>query len=605
MDPHPTPYPDACREAPAGCRARARAAGVVEGGGAQTQVHCHDARGEDGQEVADRQHQLRPTTTASFRCPSIDSDLFLRALRFVSFAEVPLGVFSRPPRRAFGTTKSNNAPVEKPPPPLQKPSKVSPPLPKKPSKMSPPAMQKPSRLPPTTIQKPSKQSPPAVRKPSKLSPPNPIKVTKPSRLAGKPLKKVAPGADVEAKIKKSQRVSFQEAEVGASAPRSGEKVKDYADDAVGHTPMVAIRVTEKPAKVLTAETPFFSAQNCSNCTLDQFESATYWLAQIRMAESIGKHWVAAAFFRLAFECQAQSFFREQPIHRIRSELRSYVVRHESAGTFTPLFDELLTAHGMPVKQPKFDADGCDNVDTPLATNAVEKDLDTATLKVDECLEFDCGEDLIDVGAIIVNKHDEDTNVMDQLSIQKKLNESFEFDDSEAVIVDQVDEANFDLSKNMCIEVPCSDDIVQSACRPSTEKLSPRVAIVVSDSSSRRLSLVNPSDKLSPNTRSSSSRRLSSGSSFDRKSPLSSKRLISSCPPCKKSSTRDLSSKRIPYSSHSDGKHSVAAGVAYHKCEVYQEVALECPALFDQLESKEPADDAASNEDLGVCAASTF
>ncbi|KAF8683788.1 hypothetical protein HU200_044722 [Digitaria exilis] len=502
-----------------------------------------------------------------------------------------VGCFFRPPRRAFGTTKSNNAPVEKPPPPLQKPPKVSPPpLPKKPSKMSPPAMQKPSKLPPTAVQKPSKQSPPAVRKPSKLSPPNPIKVTKPSRLAGKPLKKVAPGADVEAKIKKSQRVSFQEAEVGASAPRSGEKAKDYADDAVGHTPMVAIRVTEKPAKVLAAETPFFSAQNCSNCTLDQFESATYWLAQIRMAESVGKHWVAAAFFRLAFECQAQ------PIHRIRSELRSYVVRHESAGTFTPLFDELLTAHGMPVNQPKFDADGCDKVDTPLATNAVEKDLDTATLKVDECLEFDCGEDLIDVGAIIVDKHDEDANVMDQLSIQKKLDESFEFDDSEAVIVDQVDEANFDLLKNMCIEVPCSDDIVQSACRSSTEKSSPRVAIVVSDSSSRRLPLVNPSDKLSPNTGSSSSRRLSSGSSFDRKSPLSSKRLISSCPPCKKSATRDLSLKRMPSSSHSDGKHSVAAGAAYHKSEVYQEVALECPALLDQLESKEPADDAASNED---------
>ena len=27
----------------------------------------------------------------------------------------------------------------------------------------------------------------------------------------------------------------------------------------------------------------------------------------------------------------------------------------------PLFDELLTAHGRPVNQPKFDTDGCDDV----------------------------------------------------------------------------------------------------------------------------------------------------------------------------------------------------------------------------------------------------
>lgn len=236
------------------------------------------------------------------------------------------------------------------------------------------------------------------------------------------------------------------------------------------------------------------------------------------------------------------------------------MRHESIGTFTPLFDELLTAHGMPVNQPKFDTDGCDKVDTPLlATNAVEKDLDTAT---DECLEFDRGDDLIDVGAIIVDKHDEDASVMDQPSFQKKLDESFEFNDSEAVIVDQVDEANFDLLKNICMEVPCSNEIVQSACRSSTEKLSPRGAIVL-DSSSARLSLDNPSVKLSPNTGSSSSRRLSSVSSFDRKSPLSSNRLISSCPPCKKSATRDLSSKRMLSGSHSVGKHSVAAGAAHH------------------------------------------
>lgn len=253
-----------------------------------------------------------------------------------------------------------------------------------------------------------------------------------------------------------------------------------------------------------------------------------------------------------------------------------MVRHKSADSFTPLFDELLRTHGMPVNQPKFDNDGCDKVDTPLATNAVEKDLDTAILKVDECLKFDCGDDLIDVGAIIVDKHDEDANVMDQPSFQKKLDENFEFDDSEAVIVNQVDEVNFDLLKSIGMEVPCSNEIVQPACRSSTEKLSSRGTIVLlEDSSSGCISLDNPSDKLSPITGTSSSRRLSSGSSFDIKSPLSAKRPISSCPPCKKSATRDLSSKRMPYGSHSAGKHSAAA---HHRSEVSQDVALECPAL---------------------------
>ncbi|RLN23349.1 hypothetical protein C2845_PM07G10820 [Panicum miliaceum] len=67
--------------------------------------------------------------------------------------------------------------------------------------------------------------------------------------------------------------------------------------------MVAMKASEKPSKVV-AEMPFFMAQECiSSCTLDQLESTTYWLAQIRLAESDGKHWVAAEFFRLAFECQ--------------------------------------------------------------------------------------------------------------------------------------------------------------------------------------------------------------------------------------------------------------------------------------------------------------
>jgi hypothetical protein len=102
-------------------------------------------------------------------------------------------------------------------------------------------------------------------------------------------------------------VSFQDDAAPAAAAGSGKKVKKAStEDAAGHTPMVPVKALEKrPAKAVVAETPFFSAQNCSHCTLDPLESASYWLAQIRLAESVGKHSVSAAFFRLAFECQAQ------------------------------------------------------------------------------------------------------------------------------------------------------------------------------------------------------------------------------------------------------------------------------------------------------------
>ncbi|XP_062208866.1 uncharacterized protein LOC133910506, partial [Phragmites australis] len=484
--------------------------------------------------------------------------------------------FFRPPRRAFGSIRSSNALAEKPPPS------------QKPSKLSPPPVQKPSKLSPPPLQKPVKISPLPLQKPSKLSPPNPVRATKPSRPVAKPLKKAAPGLDLEAKAKKrSQRVSFQDA--APVAPGCGEEAKaSTVPDAAGHTPMAAVKAVEKPAKIMAAETPFFSAHNCSSCALDQLELATYWLAQIRMAEYVGKHWVAAAFFRLAFECQAQ------PIHRIQSELRNYAVRHESAGTLTHLFDELLTAHGMPVSQPIFDTDGFEKVDTPLATNVVEKKLDTATLKVDECLECDCGDDLVDVGAVIVDKHGEDG--IDQPSFERKLNESFEFDDCEAVIVDQPEEASVDLPKNVEMKVSCSSEIGRSICRSSTEKLSSIGSIAVMDSSSGQLSSDNPLDKLSPSMRSSSAKRLSSGSPFDKKSPLLLKRLTSSCHSCKKSaSTRDLSSKRVPSGSRSDGEHNAIDGAADHQSRVTQDVGSECPTLVYQLELKGPVEDASNNE----------
>ncbi|KAL6901883.1 hypothetical protein ACP4OV_004759 [Aristida adscensionis] len=460
----------------------------------------------------------------------------------------------RPPRRAFGTVNGSNAPVEKPPPPLKKPLKLSPPKQLKAAKSSPPAMQK----------------------PSKQSPPNMVRATKPSRPAARPVKKATVGVDLVARAKKkSQRVSFQEATAVASG--SGGKVKASSPvEVIRHTPMTAVKTAEKSGKVAAAETPFFSALNCSSGTLDQLESATYWLAQIHLAESVGKHWVAAAFFRLAFECQAQ------PIHRIQSELRNYTVRHESASNLTNLFDELLTAHDISVNQPMFDTAGFEKVDTPVATNVLDKNLDTATPKVhEECLKCDCGDDLIDVGAVIVERHGQEG--MEQPSFERKLDESFEFDDCEAVIVNQLEEANSDLIQ---MKVPDSSEVIQSDYRCSIEQLSPRGSIVVKNSSPGVLSLDNALDSRTPSIQSSSAKRLSSSSPFYKKSSLSSKRLTTSCPSYKKSA-----SPRVCF--HEE--HNATAGGFDHQNKLTQELGSECPALVDQLESSGPVEDSPNNE----------
>ncbi|KAM3228971.1 hypothetical protein ACQJBY_060102 [Aegilops geniculata] len=500
------------------------------------------------------------------------------------------------PRRAFGTVRSSNSLAEKPaPPPPQKHSKLSPPPPQKPLKVSPPKLQKPAaKVSPPPPQKPAKVSPPPQQKPSKLSPPIPAKTARPSRPAEKPLKKACPAPpDLAAKAKKkSQRVSFQDDVAAVVASGSGEKVKASTEDSAGRTPMVPVKAPEKkPAKVVTAETPFFSAQNCSSCTLDQLESASYWLAQIHLAESVGKHNVSAAFFRLAFECQAQ------PFHRIRSELRNYVVRHESASTLTPSFHELLVAHSMAVNQLKFDTDGSEKVDTPATTNTVDQKLDATTL-VHECSERDCGGDLVDVGEVSVIKQGEEE--MDQPSFEQKLDESFAFDDCEAVMVDRLAEEHSEFEKINGVKGPCDSEIVQSACRSSMDRLSLRGSPLARGASERRLSSESHLDKLSPSVGSLSAKRLSSSGSPFNNSPFcwgSLQRLTSSCPSSKKSSAKGgLSSKRMSSGGRSDGEHNGTAG-AGDSSRVIEEGEAGCHATVEPMKLKGHGeyDDAAIDE----------
>ncbi|MFS7956681.1 hypothetical protein Hanom_Chr07g00657391 [Helianthus anomalus] len=76
----------------------------------------------------------------------------------------------------------------------------------------------------------------------------------------------------------------------------------------------------KPVKI--PGTPYLSAEKCSDCRFDRLETASYWVGQIKSAESVGKHFVAAAFFRLANECKAE------PARNLQLELKRYLARHD-------------------------------------------------------------------------------------------------------------------------------------------------------------------------------------------------------------------------------------------------------------------------------------
>uniref|UniRef100_B9IGL7 Uncharacterized protein n=1 Tax=Populus trichocarpa TaxID=3694 RepID=B9IGL7_POPTR len=92
---------------------------------------------------------------------------------------------------------------------------------------------------------------------------------------------------------------------------------------------------------VAAGTPYHSAKYCSKCRFDKLETASCWLGQIKLAESVGKHFVPIALIRLpSIPMLAESvgkhlvsvaFFRlafdSNPIRNLRAELKRYMGRH--------------------------------------------------------------------------------------------------------------------------------------------------------------------------------------------------------------------------------------------------------------------------------------
>ncbi|KAL2485706.1 Uncharacterized protein Adt_30462 [Abeliophyllum distichum] len=112
---------------------------------------------------------------------------------------------------------------------------------------------------------------------------------------------------------KKKSVCFQEKEIDKNENKLAK-----GDLLEPHTPVRSHSVV----KPRLSGTPYHSAERCSKCRFDRLETSSYWLGQIKLAESVGKHFVSAAFFRLALESKAE------PSRNLRVELKKYLARHE-------------------------------------------------------------------------------------------------------------------------------------------------------------------------------------------------------------------------------------------------------------------------------------
>ncbi|GLJ32085.1 hypothetical protein SUGI_0646040 [Cryptomeria japonica] len=151
---------------------------------------------------------------------------------------------------------------------------------------------------------PSKYATPVSKADNKLSSSTPSGNTTEKKSTSKPDFILRP-VNSENKARataKSVSVSFQ-----GSISRNQGKANGVNKDALA-TPTNGVTVQEYPK----------SGQRKKFSTL---MSSSYWLAQVKLAESAGKHAISLGFFRLALESTAE------PLQRLGDELKSYAKKH--------------------------------------------------------------------------------------------------------------------------------------------------------------------------------------------------------------------------------------------------------------------------------------
>lgn len=125
--------------------------------------------------------------------------------------------------------------------------------------------------------------------------------SKPSNLSGiikNPITKSVNDASSQiSKVKAGKKsVNFQEYPEEIKEKGSKEADKFFPQTPVRSPLLMKSRVPS---------TPYLSAEKCGKCRFDKLETSSYWISQIKLAESVGKHFVSANFFKIAIECRAE------------------------------------------------------------------------------------------------------------------------------------------------------------------------------------------------------------------------------------------------------------------------------------------------------------
>ncbi|RZC60767.1 hypothetical protein C5167_022537 [Papaver somniferum] len=99
-------------------------------------------------------------------------------------------------------------------------------------------------------------------------------------------------------------------------------------------------------------------------------STSYWLMQIKLAESVGKHIISIGFFKLALEAGCE------PLQRMRDELKAYALRNNLT-EFGDSVNELLKSYSISEDLEQLQvSQTCSHV--PEGTQSTEEDVSSCT-----------------------------------------------------------------------------------------------------------------------------------------------------------------------------------------------------------------------------------
>ncbi|KAL9679462.1 hypothetical protein QQ045_017324 [Rhodiola kirilowii] len=105
---------------------------------------------------------------------------------------------------------------------------------------------------------------------------------------------------------KAEEKPAEEIEIESNKKKKSVGFREKLDEMIS-APRTPVQLSSSLRKPRRSGTPYHTAQNCRRCRNDKLESSSYWIEQIKLAESVGKHFASIMFFQLAHECNAEVF----------------------------------------------------------------------------------------------------------------------------------------------------------------------------------------------------------------------------------------------------------------------------------------------------------